>query len=288
MLRGKLIGRWFAGALIAAAYVPVAADLMRLWSSHPYAGHGMFVPAFSAIVAWSDRNRLRAAAGSGHPGGVALVALALAGLALGRWKGNIELQALSLVFAVAGATMWWFGVACFRAALFPIGFLIFMIPLPRGIIDAVTVHLQLFAASFAGLALDLLGIPFYLDGLLIHLPHATLAVAEVCNGLRFLTGLVVLTMAFAEVSQHRLWAKIVLVVSAVPVAILANAVRVAAVSIAVYYFGAEAASGFVHNSIGKLVWALTLISLGVLGLVLRAKGRSDEKGVLLATPDRGG
>jgi exosortase len=149
-------------------------------------------------------------------------------------------------------------------------------------VDAVTLDFQLFAVGFAGAALDLLDVPFYLDGVLIRLPGITLAVAEVCNGLRFLLGLLVTTIAFAQVSQRTLPRKLILAASAIPIAILANAVRVAAVVLAVQYLGPQAASGFIHNSIAKAVWALTLAPLGVLGLVLR-RGRTRRDSELMAT-----
>lgn len=100
--------------------------------------------------------------------------------------------------------------------------------------------------------------------------------AEVCNGLRFLTALLVLTVAFAHVSQRSLAGKLVLVASAVPIAILANAVRVATIVVAAHYIGSQVTSGFIHNSIGKGVWALTLIPLGALGLLLRRGGASRD------------
>ena len=124
-------------------------------------------------------------------------------------------------------------------------------------------------ALLATLALDALDIPFYLDGTRIDLSSISLQVAEVCNGLRFLTGLVVMTMAFAWVTQRTLPRGLIMAGAAIPVAILANAIRVAAVVAAVHYIGPEAASGTIHNWIGKGVWGLTLLPIGILGLVLR-------------------
>ena len=94
--------------------------------------------------------------------------------------------------------------------------------------------------------------------------------AEVCNGLRFLTAILVLTIAFAHITQRSLGRKLVLVASAVPVAIVANAVRVTAIALAVHYWGPEAASGWIHHAIGKGVWALTLLPADRAGVVARA------------------
>jgi exosortase len=178
------------------------------------------------------------------------------------------LAGVAVAVAVAGAVLWLFGARCLRAAAFPVAFLVMMAPLPRPVIAAVTLQLQTFAAGFAASALRLVGIPVYQAGVYLELPAMTLQVAEVCNGLRFLLALIVLTAAFAEVMLPSRQRKVVLVASAVPIAILANAVRVAAIAMAVQYIGPEAASGTIHNMIGKGVWAITLIPLIALGFWL--------------------
>ena len=257
---------------LVGIYAPVLTEMARIWWTHPYAGHGMFVPLFSAFLLWVDRDRLRAVTGQRDPTGMLVILLGLGVLWLGGWAESLLVQGLSVVVAVAGVVLWGFGARCLRRAAFPVGFLLFMVPLPQLVVDAVTLDLQLFAAGFAGGALGLLDIPFYQTGVFIELPTITLDVAEVCNGLRFLMALLVLTLAFAQVSQRSLPRKLVLVASAIPIAILANAVRVATIAAAVHYIGPQVARGVIHHSIGKAVWALTLIPLVALGLILRRGG----------------
>ncbi len=257
--------------VLAGIYAPVFTDLARIWWRDTYAVHGLFVPFFSALMLWNDRERLREASGRGEPAGFLLILLGLGVLVLGGWTENLIVQGLSVPLSVAGLVVLCFGKRCLRAAAFPVAFLFLMVPPPRLLISAVTVDLQLFAAGFAGAALGLFGIPFYQSGLFIELPAITLEIAEICNGLRFTLALLVLTIAFAQVSQHTLTRKLVLVAAAIPFAILANAVRVTTVVVAVHYWGIQAASGFIHNSIGKGVWALTLIPLVALGLIMRRR-----------------
>ena len=265
-------------AVVAALYVPLGAWMVGEWRTHPYAGHGMFVPAISAVILWGDRDRFRAAIGAGARGGLLLVVLALGLLGLAHALGSLLLGGLSVAVAVAGLVLWAFGPRALRVAAFPIAFLALMSPLPRPLVAAITRDLQLFAAGFAGSALDVLGVPFYLEGELIQLPAVTLRVAEVCNGLRFLTAILVLTIAFAHITQRTLGRKLVLVAAAVPAAIVANAVRVTAIALAVHGWGPEAASGWIHHGIGKGVWALTLLPLIGLGWWLGRGGssRSEE------------
>lgn len=268
--------------VLAVLYVPAMAEMFHVWQTDTYAGHGMFVPLFSALVAWTDRERLRAAVGRGHPAGIALILAGVGLLALGALGGSLLVKGLSVAVVVAGLVMWSFGTDCLRAAAFPVGFLVLMAPLPRPVVDALTLDLQLFAAGFAAAALRLLDIPVYQTGVTIELPALTLQVAEVCNGLRFLLALLVLTAAFAQVTQRSIPRKVALVASAIPIAIFANATRVAAIGLGVHFIGPEAASGTIHNWIGKGVWGLTLIPLILLGLLLARGGgpkvsRLEEK-----------
>lgn len=253
------------------AYAPTARQMIRIWQSDTYAGHSLFVPIFSAFLLWSDRERLRGAAGKGSPAGVFVLLAGLAMLVLGQAERSLTLQALSLVVTVAGATLWGFGSKCLQAAWFPIAFLALSMPVPRAIVRACSYDLQLFAARFAAFVVTLLGTPIHRRGLLLELPSVTLEVAEICNGLRFMSALVVLTVAFAQITQRTAAAKIGLVLAAPPLAILANGVRVVALALGAEYIGPQAVSGIMHHSIGKVVWLLAIAPMVALGFILRRR-----------------
>jgi exosortase len=261
-----------AVSLVTLAYLPFLGEIVHRWRVDPYAGHGMFVPLYSAFLLWADRHRLGAVPRRRMPGGALVVVGALALLAAGWWLDTIMLQGLSLVAAVAGLVLWAHGARRLRAAAFPIAFLLFMMPLPRSIVDALTLELQAFAAGFAGEVLSVLGVPHHRFGITIELPRLTLEVAEGCNGLRFLMALVTLAAALAQSTQRTPARKVALVAFAVPLALLANAGRVAAVCLAAYYIGPQAAAGMPHHTIGKGVWALALTPLLLAAVVLRRRG----------------
>ncbi len=264
--------------VLVGIYFPVLAEMVLVWMTDSYAVHGLFVPAFSAYFFLLERDRLREVAAQGDRSWLVVMLLALSLLAVGRWGDSLFLKGVSIVVAVAGVVLWRFGLRFLKQAVFPVGFLLFMVPLPRLVVNAVTLDLQLFAAGFAAGTLQLLNVPVYLNGVLIELPTMTLEVAEICNGLRFLTALVVLTVAFAHISQRSLPRKLILVAATIPIAILANAVRVAIIAAGGYYVGPEVTSGPVHHIIGKGVWFMTLIPLVAMGLLLR-RGRADLSSV---------
>lgn len=271
MIRGWGQTRWLHVGMIvvlSGLYAPVLMEMAPLWWHDSYAGHGMFVPLFSAFVAWMERDRLRAAAGSGSATGLILVLVGLGFLALGHGAESLLVQGLSVPVTVAGVVWSMWGRPCLRCAAFPVWFLALMVPPPHAAAAAVTLALQLFAASFAAVTLRALDIQVYQTGVTIELPNMTLQVAEVCNGIRFLMALLVLTAAFAQVTQRTVLRKIILTASAVPAAILSNAARVAAIAVGVYVIGPEAARGTIHDWIGKSVHLLTLIPLVGLGFLL--------------------
>ena len=255
-------------AIIAVACAPALWSLADTGRANEYAGHAMFVPLFCLVAVWADRKRLRAAAGPGHPAGILPLGVGVILLATGYLRESQVVQGLALATIAGGAVLWLFGVACLRAATFPVVFLAMMAPLPRPVVAAVTQKLQLFAAEFAGSALRLIGIPVFQSGFQIELATMKLQVAEVCNGLRFLLAILVLTAAFGHVLLPSWQRKTILVVSAGVIAIVANAFRVAVIGVGVHYIGPDAASGTIHNWIGKGVWAVTLIPLALLTIGL--------------------
>ena len=257
-----------AVAVAATAFAPALWRLIDLGRTNEYAGHAPFVPLFCALVAWNDRERLRSAAGPGDWRGLPLVAAGLGVLGFGYATGNLTAQGLALPVAVAGLVLWLWGAQCLRVATFPVWFLAMIVPPPRVLIAAVTGYLQNFAAEFAAIGVRLLGIPIYQDGIRLELSSLTLSVAEACNGMRFLLTIMVLAAAFSQILLPNRRRRITLVFASAAIAILANAVRVAAIAIGVHYFGPDAASGTIHDWIGKGVWVLTLLPLIGLGLLL--------------------
>jgi exosortase len=259
-------------AALTLLYATVVGELARLWANDPYAGHGMFVPAYSAFLLWFDRRRLAAIPRRREPAGALFILTALALLWMGRRADSITIEGLSLVIAVAGGVLWRFGAQRLRATAFPIVFLILMLPLPRALVDMITLRVQTFHAQFSSVVLDVAGVPHVQRGPYIELPTTTLIVAEGCNGLRFLMALVTLAAAFAQVSQRTIGRKVLVVALAVPLAVIANGFRVSALSLAAWHLGPQAAAGLIHYSIGKTLWAGTLAVLAAIGILLRRGG----------------
>jgi exosortase len=264
-----------AGALLAL-YVPVLRDLVVVWLHGTYYGYGFTVPVFSAYLAWDT---LKQAADRGpamlpaarDPRALALTAVGLALLGIGIGAGSLTLRALSLPVVLMGLAVGTLGGALARRLAFPIGFLVFMAPLPDAALDALSLPLQRLAAVVAEHVLRALGAAVERDGLWVVLPSVTLHISDACNGLRFLFAMLVLGTAFAGTTERRPLRGAVIVLATAALAVLANLARVTGTGVMAELWGADAAMGLPHHVWGKSVYAATLVPLAALVMWVRRR-----------------
>ena len=262
------------GAAVIALYVPVLRELFALWLHGTYYSYGFLVPIFSAYLVWDALNedaRRNGAVGLSEldPAGFAIMAAGLAGLGFGVSAGSLTLRTLSLPVVLMGVAVATLGPALARRLVFAIGFLVFMTPLPEGMLPAVSLPLQRFAAFVAEHALRALGISVARDDLFLTLPSVTLHVTEACNGLRFLLAMLVIGAAFAGTTQRRPLRRAAIIGIAVSIAVVANLARVTGTGVMAELWGARAAIGLPHVIWGKVVYVAALVPFVGLVLILR-------------------
>jgi exosortase len=234
-----------------------------------YAGHLLLVPVVAALILWRRRDELLAIVGPRNPAGFVLLGGALILLAVAHVNRSYTAHALSVVLAIAGVGLWLRGTRWLRQAAFPLAFLLLMLPPPRSLITVVSPPIQHFVATFSAAAMSFLQIPVERQGFLLRLPNATLHVDEGCNGLRFLLVLFVIITAFAHILVPTPGRRYLLMLTAIPSAVLANAIRVTAIAVTAYLFGPQAASGWIHDYIGRGIWLLTIVALLTTAVLLR-------------------
>src|SRR5258708_2953722 len=149
----------------------------------------------------------------------------------------------------------------YRAILFPWAFLILMIPIPNLILQQVTFPLQLLASRLATALLELVGVPVLRQGNVIVLASMPLDVAEACSGIRSLLTLVTLAIIYGYLMETRVCVRVVLAISAGPIAIAANSFRIFCTGLLVQYWDPDKAEGFFHIFSGWLIFVLALIML---------------------------
>jgi exosortase len=268
-LRAGLLAAGVVGVLVGLYARVLPLWLEDLWDDPNYS-HGLIIPMISGFILWRRRRELAALPIRGSWLGLLLLVAGVCALILGDVGDETFLMRTSLIVILLGLALFHFGSRTLRVVAFPVLFLLFMVPMPGVFFYAITGRLQRIAAESGGSMLDLLGVPILLDGNVIHLSHITLGVTEACSGIRSLMTLVALGVAWAYLMLPKLWMRVVLVVSVLPIAILANAARIVMTGLVGHWLGVEYAEGFFHLFSGWLIFVLALLSLLAVHGVLRA------------------
>jgi exosortase A len=252
------------GALYADTFRHMAA---QWWKDEDY-NHGFIVPLFSAYLLWQERERLKRVGVAQSGAGLLVVALGLMLFSLGALGAELFLQRASFIVVLAGLVLVALGPALLRAVAFPIGFLVFMVPIPAVIRNVIAFPLQLFAAQTATVCLSGAGIPVLREGNVIVLAETTLEVADACSGIRSLQALVALATVYAYLTQRSWWKRLLLVLAALPIAIVANAFRVSGTGFLAHFWGLQVAQGFYHSLAGYLMFGVAFLGLLLCGTIL--------------------
>ncbi|HUS08545.1 MAG TPA: exosortase/archaeosortase family protein [Bryobacteraceae bacterium] len=250
---------WFFGLLVLC-YAPVLWRLVNQWNNDEDMGHGFFVPAIAAYIAWQHRGQLLARPLKPNYWGLAIMAFAALQLMVATLGAELFLARTAFVESIIGITLFLGGTYAVRVMAFPLFLLFFMVPIPAVIYNQITFPLQLFASQVAEVSLNLIGIPVYRDGNVLELASQKLSVVEACSGIRSLLSLTFLSLVYAYFFDSKVWMRVTLFLSTIPIAIVANAGRVTLTGILSEY-KPELAHGFFHTASG---WVIFMIALAIL------------------------
>jgi exosortase len=249
-------------------YVPILGRLAQQWWTDPNFSHGFFVPAFAAFVVWQDRQRLITLPRSSSLWGLPIILLALLMLLLGVFGAELFLSRSSVLVLLAGLILFFLGRQVFRGVLFPLLFLLLMVPIPVIIFSQITFPLQIFASKVAAGCLPAMGVPVLREGNVITLPAMPLEVAEACSGIRSLLSLTTLAIMYGFLMEKRIGLRIALALASVPIAVAANGMRIVGTGLLVQYWDPDKAEGFFHVFSGWLIFVVSLVMLFLLHRLL--------------------
>ncbi|HKS73512.1 MAG TPA: exosortase [Terriglobales bacterium] len=252
--------------LVGWLYFPILSRLVEQWWRDPNFSHGFFVPAFSLYVLWQDHERLLALPRRPSFWGLPIMALALIVLMVGTLGAELFLSRVSFLLVIAGLTVFFLGWRFFRAVLFPWAFLALMIPIPAIVFNQITFPLQILASKVAAETLPLLGVPVLREGNVINLPAMPLEVAQACSGIRSLLSLGTLAIIYGFLMESRNGVRTALALASIPIAVVANSLRIVGTGLLVQYWDPDKAEGFFHAFSG---WLIFLVSLALLFLLHR-------------------
>jgi exosortase len=259
--RTAVIAALAAIAIAIAIYTPILYYMVLHWEQVEDYSHGFLIVPLALFFAWERRYQIRETPIAPSWWGVLPLALGALTLAIGRLGTELMNMRVSFVFTLIGLVLLLLGYRVFRILAFPLLFLFLMVPLPESLLNVVAFPLQLIAADAAVKLLFFLNIPALREGNIIHLATANLFVAEACSGLRSLMALITLGVVFAYFFRKSLAERIIIVLSAIPIAIVVNAFRVALTGILTERFGEQAAGGVIHETQGLFTFAIAFVAL---------------------------
>jgi exosortase len=161
-----------------------------------------------------------------------------------------------MIIVIAGIVLFLLGKEHLKTIAFPLAFLLLMIPLPSILLQKITFPMQLFVSRCAAESLRVLAIPVLLEGNKIGLSNTTLNVAEACSGIRSIISLVTFGTFFAYFMNKIMWQRVLIVLSALPIAILVNVVRVSGTAFLSYYYGPSVTEGLFHELLGLVLFLI--------------------------------
>jgi exosortase len=262
---------WIFAVLLVVAFFPALVAMSEVWSRLDYYSHGYLVPAVALWAASGQRHLLPGLPVSREPRGLLGLGAALVLYLVGLSSGAVSLQGVSLVLAVASALYYLRGAAWLRALIFPVAYLLFMVPIPNAWLVPVIVRLQLAVSAAAVWLMQVAGFAVAREGNVIDLPGGeALFVAEACSGITSIITLTPLAVFLAYFTERGLARRLVLVAAVFPLAMLGNLIRVVGTVVAASEFGVEAATeGLFHGSTGLLTYVLGCLALLGVGALMR-------------------
>jgi exosortase len=256
------------GAVLLWAIWPTLSEMSERWSHDPTYSHGYLVPLFALGLLWLRRDRVPEAAGRPNWWGVVLVAVGAVMQLTGVYLYVRWLSGAALIAYLGGLCVLLGGWRWLRWAWPAIAFLVFMIPLPYRIEVAMKQPLQRLSTVCSAYALQTLGVPALAEGNIIVLADQDiyLGVIDACSGLKMLIVFFCMATAVALIIERPLDHKLLIVLSAVPIAIISNVVRITVTGVLHETVGSKWADLVFHDLAG---WLMMPLALGLLWVELR-------------------
>lgn len=280
------------GLVLAFLYANVLAKLGRDWWTDENYSHGLLVPfviAFIVRLEFEDLRKINKTPRFWLGGAVVL--LALFALLAGTLGAELFTQRISFVVMLAGVVVYFFGTRILKFLVVPFVLLLLSIPIPQIIFNKIAFPLQIYASQIAVWGIRLFEIPTVRKGNVFEIlplgatQTIALEVVEACSGIRSLMTLMTLALIlayftgarreFAEngwtdfLKNYDVRRALILMISAIPIAVLTNAARVTATGVLTYYYGKQATEGTLHDGLGWLVYVLALGLLILLNFTLQ-------------------
>ncbi|MFH1283028.1 MAG: exosortase/archaeosortase family protein [bacterium] len=250
--------------VIGVIYVPTFIWMWGRWfAEESYYSHGILVPFVVIFLVLFKKDDLKEIKPRKNNMGLLMIGMALAIHLASAWTKVYFTSGLSLILLILGLVLYFLGKKYFGKLLYPILFLLFMVPMPLVLIANLSVKLKLFAAQCATILLNKIGIPAMRNGSTIRTMHSYMEVEGPCSGIRSLISLLALGALVAYFMNTKMIKKWLLLALSIPIAICANIFRVTLLTSASEIYGDKFAMGWFHDFSGFLLFFVAFLGLMV-------------------------
>ncbi len=289
--RPEAASAWGAIAVLTAmlvySYWPGLLNAQSSWSNPQYS-HGWIVPLFTiALLFWWRQPVEPVTLSARITGGLLLAAGFGLRLLAARYR-IVTIDMYTFVPALAGVFLLVGGWSMFRWAWAPIGFLIFMYPLPDEATRYLLGPLQTLATIVSTYALQTLGLDAFREGNQIVVGEMHLGVVDACSGLRMLTIFVALSVALVMLGERQWWENLVILASAIPIALIVNSIRITVTGLLYQVASSEVAEMVFHDLAGWVMMPMALGMMFLLQQILAHLFVSEDTVVAAVAPRRQG
>jgi len=256
--------------LLGFIYYPTFTWMWQRWfAADSYYAHGPLIPVVSGVLIWLRRRALARTPVMSSKLGLGLLCTGLLLHIVSAFARIYFSSAYSFFVVLLGMVLCLLGNKVARVILFPLCFLLFMIPAPMAVVAASTLKMKLFTAHISVSIIQLLGISAVREGSMVYMPNTSIVVGDPCSGLRSLISLSALGMLYAYVVRASHLRKVSLFLISIPVAIIANMIRtIATLLIANSYGDKIVTDGFLHKGFGLMVFIIAFAGLFLTGRLL--------------------
>jgi exosortase len=274
-VRTGLFAVYSAGLMLA--HLQVLRALVELSRGDSSASHLILVPFVSLALVVQARAGIFSSARFEWRRGLAVIGVGVAWTLTALWYpplGTLSSSVAAFVVLWIGGFLLSFGAEAFRAAAFPLFFLVFMVPIPAVLLDGAVRVLTIGSSEAVATLLTLTGTPYHREGFVFWLPNLAIEVADECSGIRSTIALALTGLLAGHMYLRRGWSKALLVAVILPVTILKNAIRIVTLSLLSIHMDAGFLTGRLHQDGGVVFF---LLALGLLAPVLTVLRRSEDR-----------
>ena len=266
---------------LVIAFLPGIEELIQTWNSVEEYSYGWLIPPIVVFLVWQRTDVLRQMELRGSSLGWLVLGVSVLFCVTGRLSLVRLLLQYGLIIGIFGLTLAATGRAGIKLLFWPLAMLMLMVPLPHFVLHTSSEQLQLISSALGVAIIRLCQISVYLEGNIIDLGSYKLQVVDACSGLRYLFPLIAMACLAAYFYKAATWKRIIIILSALPLTVLINSLRIGLIGFTVEHWGSAMAEGLLHEFEGWVMFmvCLALIFVEMVALTRIGPGRTSIRQV---------